>query len=114
VEENRALVDLLAKGRSHVQELQTAATAFQPEDPTEAAMAHVSPRLLMLCQARHGPVLLATMLTGGHASPGHNQLQPPLPATLETAMKSCFQSDQDPHISNCSCKNFDPSHTISV
>jgi MFS family permease len=40
VEENRALVDLLAKGRSHVQELQTAATAFQPEDPTEAAMAH--------------------------------------------------------------------------
>lgn len=42
MEENRALVDLLAKGRSHVQELQTAATAFQPEDPTEAAMAHVS------------------------------------------------------------------------
>jgi hypothetical protein len=42
VEENRALVDLLAKGRGHVQELQMAAAAFQPEDPNEAAMAHVS------------------------------------------------------------------------
>lgn len=41
VEENRALVDLLAKGRGHVQELQEAAAAFQPEDPNEAAMAHV-------------------------------------------------------------------------
>ena len=49
VEENRALVDLLAKGRSHVQELQTAATAFQPEDPTEAAMAHVSAPPLWCC-----------------------------------------------------------------
>ena len=42
MEENRALVDLLSKGRGHVQELQMAAAAFQPEDPNEAAMAHVS------------------------------------------------------------------------
>lgn len=41
VEENRALVDLLAKGRGHVQDLQLAASAFQPEDPNEAAMATV-------------------------------------------------------------------------
>jgi hypothetical protein len=53
VEENRALVDLLAKGRGHVQELQMAAAAFQPEDPNEAAMAHVS----RLCPCLAGQAL---------------------------------------------------------
>jgi hypothetical protein len=41
VEENRALVDLLAKGRRHVQDLQLAASTFKPEDPDEAHMARV-------------------------------------------------------------------------
>lgn len=56
VEENRALVDLLAKGRGHVQELQLAAAAFQPEDPNEAAMAHVRvlPKAALTCD-RHSP-----------------------------------------------------------
>lgn len=41
VEENRALVDLLAKGRRHVQDLQLAASTFKPEDSDEANMARV-------------------------------------------------------------------------
>lgn len=44
VEENRALVELLAKGRGHVQQLQAAALTFTPDDADETDMATV-PRL---------------------------------------------------------------------
>mmetsp|Transcript_14199 Transcript_14199/g.42879 ORF Transcript_14199/g.42879 Transcript_14199/m.42879 type:complete len:728 (-) Transcript_14199:369-2552(-) len=39
VEENRALVELLARGRGHVQQLQQAALSFTPDDADETAMA---------------------------------------------------------------------------
>lgn len=88
MEENRALVDLLAKGRSHVQELQTAATAFQPEDPTEAAMAHVSAPPLRCCAKRAMSQAVGTVLTGGRAGPHVKRLQRCLSMT---AVRSCLQ-----------------------
>lgn len=55
VEENRALVGLLAKGRGYVQQLQQASASFTPDDgnDNENNMATVSPCTCLLSLASH-------------------------------------------------------------